>query len=214
MDEIFKIILHKSVHSFIRCCVTLFLWVKPMYFRNRYNGMFLEAICVEEGPYRVVFGWPIRVGRKSLLLLHIILLPAVIRTWILFRLRISLCYSSPQAADRLDLLYYELSESHLYNHSSIFAIFRLHLEFLLVLRLLAGIQTFVVRLIAPARSVTSRRLVQRLHWRNVHPRCSRIVKVKLHQIDLPPSHQKIGHLCPIIADVEVKQTVTKLSQTQ
>jgi hypothetical protein len=58
------------------------LW--PIYFRE-----FLEAVCMEEGPFRDIFGWPIRAVRKSLSFSHIFFLPATIRTLILFRLKVS-----------------------------------------------------------------------------------------------------------------------------
>ncbi len=44
---------------------------------------------MKESPFRAFFGWPIRAGRKSLPFLHKNPLIAVIRTWILFRLKVS-----------------------------------------------------------------------------------------------------------------------------
>jgi hypothetical protein len=37
----------------------MYLWA--IYFRE-----FLEAVCMEKGPFRDIFGWPIRDVRKSL----------------------------------------------------------------------------------------------------------------------------------------------------
>jgi hypothetical protein len=43
---------------------------------------FLEAVWMEEGPFGVILGWPIRAVRKSLTSSHIFLLQAVFTTWI------------------------------------------------------------------------------------------------------------------------------------
>ena len=58
MDEIFKIIFHKFVQVLFLVLRHLILWARPMYFRNRYFTGFLEALYVEEGPFRCVFGQP------------------------------------------------------------------------------------------------------------------------------------------------------------
>jgi hypothetical protein len=78
---------------------------------------------MEEGPFRVIFGWHIRVVRKSMSSSYIFLLPAVIRTWILFSLRFSqnfyLCH---RLESHRDLMYYTLSKSQLSKGSSVFPI--------------------------------------------------------------------------------------------
>jgi hypothetical protein len=49
------------------------LW--PIYFRE-----FLEAVCMEEAPFRDIFGSPIKAVRKFMSSSHIFLLSTVIRT--------------------------------------------------------------------------------------------------------------------------------------
>jgi hypothetical protein len=60
------------------------MYLRPIYFRE-----FLEAVCIEEGPFRIIFGWPNSVVQKSMPSSHIFLPSAGIRTWILFSLRFS-----------------------------------------------------------------------------------------------------------------------------
>ena len=88
-------------------------------------------------------------GRKSLSFLLKYLLIAVIRTRILFSLRLSyLLLFAMGTSIGPDLLYYALAESHLFN--KVFIYIRNILIAILVLacsRLLAGIKTFVVRLV-------------------------------------------------------------------
>jgi hypothetical protein len=89
LDEIHELPSHKIHPRLYVVLLHLILWVKHMYFHPRYFRDFLEAVRVEKGPFRAIFGWPIRAGRKSLPFPHTYHLIAVIRTWILFRLKVS-----------------------------------------------------------------------------------------------------------------------------
>jgi hypothetical protein len=61
LDEIHKLPNHKIRPRIYMVLSHLILWVKPMYFCPRYCRDFLEAVRVEKGPSRAIFGWPIRV---------------------------------------------------------------------------------------------------------------------------------------------------------
>jgi hypothetical protein len=83
------------VHSLLRVLRHLILWARPMYFRSAPLRVFYEFVCEEESPTRACFVHPYQGGWKSLPLLLIYSHPAVIRTWVLFRLSFSHCYTSP-----------------------------------------------------------------------------------------------------------------------
>ena len=96
---------------------------------------------MKEGPSRVVFGHHPMAGRKSLRLLHIYSLLAVIRTRIFFRLKVSHCCNS-RVLDLCPTTNIETASQNptcLIKHSSLFASPDCISLFLLVLRLLAGI---------------------------------------------------------------------------
>jgi hypothetical protein len=83
-----------SVHIGFLCllCITHPVWswwTECNCWASRLEVVFLEAVCIEKGPSRAIFGWPIRAVRKSLAFSHIFLLLAVIRTQILFGLKVS-----------------------------------------------------------------------------------------------------------------------------
>jgi hypothetical protein len=85
------------LHSLLRVQRHLILWDKPMYFWSGPLRVFYESVCEEKSPTRACFGHPYQGGRKSLPLLLIYSHPTIIRTWVLFRLCFSHCYTLPLA---------------------------------------------------------------------------------------------------------------------
>jgi hypothetical protein len=83
------------VHRLLRVLRHHILWARPLYFRSGPLSVFYESVCEEESPTRACFGQPYQGGRKSLPLLLIYSHPTIIRTWVLFRLSFSHCYTSP-----------------------------------------------------------------------------------------------------------------------